>query len=131
MEKSICIFLFVLLSFIDLNAQTSFTCSHRENCKWNVTTEEFDDCDRYEDPSMFVLNADETMFTHTTESIKSTYYVNERNYDSEAELWLYSVTSDVGNKYIYAFDPKNKEIRALYTRDGVSMLIRFYVKAVF
>ena len=57
--------------------------------------------------------------------------MNERNYDTQAELWLYSVTSDVGNKYIYAFDPKNKEIRALYTRDGVSMLIRFYVKAVF
>lgn len=77
------------------------------------------------------MNESETMFTHTIESMQSTYYVSEREYDSENDVWTYNVTSDVGNKYLYIFDPKNKEVRALYVRDGKTMLLTFYVKAVF
>jgi hypothetical protein len=77
------------------------------------------------------MNKDETMFTHTIESMKSTYYVTSSEYDKEKEVWSYYVTSDVGNKYLYIFDPKNKEIRALYVKDGKSILIAFTVKAIF
>ncbi len=112
-------------------AQTSFSCYYREYCYWNEYTEEFGNCEGYEESSLFVMNDNETMFTHTIESMKSTYYVNEREYESEKELWFYSVTSDVGNKYLYVFDPKNKEVRAVYVRDGKTVLLRFYVKAVF
>lgn len=71
------------------------------------------------------------MFTHTIETMKSTYYVTSSEYDKEKDVWSYSVTSDVGNKYLYVFDPKNKEIRALYVKDGVTMMIVFTVKAIF
>lgn len=127
--------LFLLATFISLGinaiAQTSFSCHYREYCYWNDYTEEFGNCEGYDESSLFVMNDNETMFTHTIESMKSTYYVQEREYDSEKELWFYTVTSDVGNKYIYVFDPKNKEIRALFTRDGKTALLRFYVKAIF
>ena len=131
MKKAILILIFTLILVINLKSQTSISCYYREYCKWNEYTKEFGKCEGYEESSLFVMNSNETMFTHTIESMKSTYYVNERKYDSEKELWSYYVTSDVGNKYIYVFDPKNKEVRAFYIKDNETMLIRFYVKAMF
>jgi len=77
------------------------------------------------------MNESETMFTHTIETMKSTYYVNSSEYDETNKVWLYEVTSDVGNKYTYIFDIKNMQIRALYEKDGQTKLIVFTVKAYF
>lgn len=78
------------------------------------------------------MNEAETMFTHTTETMKSSYYVTGREYDSEYDVYTYLVTSDVGNKYYYIFDLKNKEIRALIKDENDNLqLLRFYVKAIF
>lgn len=125
------IFLFFVFNTIILTAQTSLSCYYREYCQWDDKAKTFGSCEGYEEASLFVLNKNETMFTHTIESLKSTYYINEKEFDGEKNLWIYSVTSDVGNKYIYVFDPKNKEIRALIDKDGKSVLLRFYVKAIF
>lgn len=126
--------LFVIFAFIgifNLKAQTSFSCTYREYCSWNQRTETFENCSGYEESSLFVMNKDETMFTHTTESTKSTYYVSSKDYDEAKEIWTYDVTSDVGNKYTFVFDPRNKEIRALYYKDGDPVMIVFTVKAIF
>lgn len=120
-----------IFSSLSLNAQTSFSCYYREYCAWNESTETFDECEGYDEASLFVMNSDETMFTHTIETMKSTYYVTSKEYDEELEVWAYDVTSDAGNEYFYVFDPKNKEIRVLYLRDGETTMIRFYVKAIF
>ena len=113
-------------------AQVSFSCYHREYCEWDDDLETFSsDCSGYDEASLFVMNDDETMFTHTTESIKSTYYVQEKEYDEKNDVWTYNVVSDVGNKYYYIFDPKNKEIRVLSERDDYNTMIRFLVKAIF
>ena len=116
----------------NLFAQLSFSCTYREYCSWNEYTEKFGNCEGYEESSLFVMNDGETMFTHTAETMKSTYYVTSKEYNAENDVYTYFVTSDVGNKYYYIFDPKNKEIRALYSdENGKSMLLRFYVKAIF
>jgi hypothetical protein len=81
--------------------------------------------------SLFVLNAEQTMFVHTIESMKSAYFISDKKYDADADTWTYTVTSDVGNKYTYVMDIGHKEIRATYTKDGKAMLVRFYIKAVF
>ena len=113
-------------------AQVSFSCWHRERCSWNEDLGNFEtECTGYDESSLFVMNESETMFTHTTESIKSTYYVNKKEYDEENDVYTYEVTSDVGNKYYYIFDPKNKEIRVLADADDYNTLTRFYVKAIF
>jgi hypothetical protein len=120
------------LVFVSISyAQTSFSCIYREYCIWNEYTEKFVNCEGYEEMSLFVVNKNETLFTHTIESMKSTYYVESSEYDSENEVFTYTTKSDVGNDYLYIFDPKNKEIRVLYVSDGKTMLIRFYVKAIF
>lgn len=127
----IIIIAFSLFVFTNMKSQTSFSCTYREYCRWNEYSKTYDKCEGYEESSLFVMNNSETMFTHTIESIKSTYYVDEREYDSKNDVYTYSVTSDVGNKYYFVFDPKNKEVRALYIRNGETILLRFYVKSIF
>ena len=115
-----------------VKAQVSFSCYHREYCPWDDDLGDFVDCHGYDEASLFVMNESETMFTHTTENIKSTYYVKEREYDEENDVWTYNVTSDVGNEYYYIFDPNNKEIRVVIVDDDEDItLLRFYVKAIF
>ena len=113
-------------------AQVSFSCYHREYCPWDDRLEDFGDCHGYDEASLFVMNESETMFTHTTETVKTTYYVKEKEYDEDLEVWTYYVTSDVGNEYIYIFDPNNKEIRVVMIDDDDEItMLRFYVKAIF
>lgn len=122
---------FMAMAFT-VKAQVSFSCYHREYCDWNESTQTYEDnCRGYDEASLFVMNESETMFTHTIESMKSTYYVQEKNYDEKNDVWTYDVVSDVGNKYFYIFDPKNNEIRFLSERDDYNTLGRFLVKAIF
>ena len=121
-----------LLCAQGLMAQTSYSCTARIYCFWSEVDEGFSDCaDLQEESSLFVMNKGRTMFTHTTEEIKSTYYV-ESSELLDSGLRVYYVVSDVGNHYMYAFDSENKEIRCLinYT-DGTSTLLTFVVKAIF
>jgi len=124
-----------LISFILLGygayAQTSYSCNYREYCDWDSENEKFVNCEGYEESSLFVMNAEETMFNHTTESIKSAYYVTTKEYDAVNDVMTYNVKSDVGNEYIYVFDKKNNEIRVLAMKDDKIIMIRFYVKAIF
>ncbi|MGB9701261.1 MAG: hypothetical protein ACPL1A_00890 [Candidatus Kapaibacteriota bacterium] len=124
--------IFVLFAITEIKAQVSFSCNYREYCDWNEKTQKFETkCDGYEESSLFVMNKNETMFTHTTPEMKSTYYVDKKEYDEQNDVYTYDVTSDVGNKYFYIFDVKNKEIRAVFEQDGKTILLRFYVKAIF
>jgi hypothetical protein len=77
------------------------------------------------------MNEAETVFTHTTETMKSSYFVKSREYDKENDVYTYYVTSDVGNDYYYIFDLKNKEVRVLIKKEDKIELLRFYVKAIF
>lgn len=115
-----------------LVAQTSYSCTNRIYCFWEESTDSFTDCgELYEENSLFVLNENKTMFTHTTETIKSTYYIKSFEV-LENGLKIYYVVSDVGNNYVYVFDNENKEIRCLIEyEDGTSVILTFFVKAIF
>ena len=131
MKQTIIILTFALFGITNLSAQTSFSCTYREYCYWNETTKKYENCEGYEESSLFVMNKAETMFTHTIESLKSTYYVESKEYDEEYDVYTYFVTSDVGNKYYYIFDPKNKEVKAVFINEGKTVLLTFTVKAIF
>lgn len=126
---------FILLLIFQTSAlvysQVSFSCTYREYCDWNNYTKKFENCEGYEESSLFVMNEAETVFTHTTETIKSSYFVKSSEYDKENDVYTYNVTSDVGNDYYYIFDLKNKEVRILITKEDTIELLRFYVKTIF
>ena len=129
--KSIILILGIICSFIDVKAQTSFSIYYNEYCVWNEGNQLYENCKGHQENSLFILNKNETMFTHTTETIKSTYYIKSTEYNKEKEFWLYHVISDVGNKYVYIFDIKNKEIKAVGLNDGKMKLVTFLIKAIF
>ena len=130
--KKLFIFLTIfLIGFNNLKAQVSFSCTYRQYCYWNENSEKYEDCKGYEESSLFVMNKAETMFTHTNETLKSTYYIDSKEYDKKNDVYTYNVTSDVGNKYYYIFDPKNKEVRAVFTKEQKIVLLTFTVKAIF
>jgi len=118
-------------------SQTSFSCNLKEQCDWNQYTESWETCaDAYENNSLFEMNKNETMFVHTTETRKSTYYVKKSRYTQEEQeegFFAYDVVSDVGNKYYFIFDMTNKEVKSIsITGDEDEWyLTRWYVKSIF
>ena len=131
MKQTIIILTLALFGLTNLKAQTSFSSTYRQYCYWNDTTEKYGNCEGYEESSLFVMNKAETMFTHTTETMKSAYYVERKEYDEKNEVYTYFVTSDVGNKYDYIFDSKNKEVRVVIKKEEETILLTFTLKAIF
>ena len=130
--KKLLLLLLLFVTPIICFSQTSFSCDLKEYCDWNEVTEVWEyDCDPFEYNCLFEMNKDETMFVHTTPTMKSTYYVKDK-LSSEDNQFTYNVVSDAGNEYYYIFDVKNEEIKAI-TEDenGNSILIRWYVKSIF
>ena len=125
------IFLLVVFSTFSVSAPTSYSCISRQYCYWDSTQSKYTDCDSYDENSLFEWNKDRTMFNHTIASMQSAYYVKSKEFDKENSVWIYDVVSDVGNKYRYCFDEKNKEVRASFQRDGKWTLLTFKVKAIF
>lgn len=131
MKKKFLLLLPALVFAVSAMAQRSYSCYYREYCNWNSTSEKFENCSGESEPSLFEMNEQETMFTHTISSMKSTYYVKSRSWNAASGLWLYTVKSDVGNSYVYVFDEKNKEIRVLITSGDDIRMVRFYIKSAF
>ena len=126
--------IFLVLTFIlvaKINAQVSFSCNYTQVCYWNSTSKEYTNCSGSESNCLFAFNKEFTMFTHTTEEMKSTYYITSSEYDQSKEIWFYYTTSDVGNKYLFIVDPKNKQIRTLPLKEGADYIIAYTIKASF
>ena len=98
--KSILVILAFVVFNLNATAQTYVSSDKRQTCYWDDASQKLSVCDNEEAfVSMFTLNADETMFVHTTEKLKSSYYVKGKTFNSEADVYTYDVMSDVGNKY--------------------------------
>ena len=120
----------IALAAIPAFAQyTYFSCDTREECQWDTTSQQFVDCQKSDENSLFKLNKDKTMFEHTTETLKSAYYVAKYTYDDVNDVDVYDVTSDVGNKYTFIVDDVSSEIRIVGTsKDGSIYMLRMHVK---
>jgi hypothetical protein len=80
---------------------------------------------------VFIVSKDEKTFTHEIESMKSNYSITEKTYDKATETWTYQVTSNEGHKYVYTFDPPNKEIRFVPKKDEKTVMQLFSIKAIY
>jgi hypothetical protein len=112
--------------------QVNLSCNLKEICDWDEKKEIWDkECNPFEYNCLFTMNEAETMFTHITESIKSTYYIKEK-LSAEDDIFSYNVVSDAGNDYFFIFDMKHKEVKAVSKdENGNSVLVRWYVKTIF
>ncbi len=129
--KKVLIFSILFVCSTNYYAQNSFSCSYRNYCTWNEISKKFENCEGYEESSLFSINKLETMITHTTETIKSIYYVNSKKISKDGQYRVYDVTSDIGNSYKYIFDVNMNKIKALYNIDDMIKMVEFDIKANF
>lgn len=128
--------LLLLLFFLSFITQYSYSqvnmsCNYREVCSYDYNTEGYDNCYKYEENSLFEINEEETVMIHTTETIKSAYYIKSKSVDTDAGIWSYNVTSDVGNEYTYMINPSEKVIGTMSKdKNGKSYVVVFHVKAI-
>ncbi|MDO4216805.1 MAG: hypothetical protein Q4D03_01365 [Bacteroidales bacterium] len=127
MKKIIIALILISLGYSTM-AQAYFSCTQRSVFVYNETTESYDLMQSYEETSLFELNENLTMFTHTTPNMKSTYYIKDQEYDEESSIYLFDVVSDVGNKYTYIFDLENKVIKVVFEDDNEIRMLLFTVK---
>lgn len=127
---SIAVFAFFMMAVV-CKAQTSFSCTERSTC---LLDEDLNvvDCINSEEASLFVFNDAETMITHTTDKGKTTYFVHDKEFNSNYDTFIYEVTSDTGNEYLFYIDPDDKSIHVFYSdEDDDIWVVSFKVKAIF
>ena len=132
MKKYLNKIIVITLLIISTNAysQISFSCDYREYCYWDKTNQEYINCRGHNESSLFDVNKGETMATHTTEDIQSTYYLSNKKVDSETNTISFIAKSDVGNSYIMMFS--DKQISFLSINDNSEIvLIKFSIKKIF
>ena len=132
MYRKVLILTAIILTSLCVHSQVFFSCTHRDFYNWDNNTESFvfvEDAG-YDENSLFELNKAETMFTHTTPTLQSAYYIREKEYDEELEVYTFEVKSDVGNNYTYFFDLKNEQIRILIDDEEETILVVFTVKKI-
>ncbi len=109
------------------SAQTYVYSSEREYCAYNTSNEEFDKCDSWEDHTLFIVDARETKFDHYTDDIKSTYFIDKKEWNDDMEMNLWYVTSDAGNKYTCIFNLEGGVIAMLYDNGDESFIVTFTI----
>jgi len=134
MKKSILTITMLLLTLVGFT-QFSISTEGTLACGWNPETEEFDvECNTSEDVTIFSFNKAETMFQHQTMEMHSTYYVTgtEHSLKDDRNLYIYFATSDVGNRYVFFFDRKYNEVRAIPDTDSDdTWMATWFIKGVF
>lgn len=124
--------LFIVVAGMQLNAQMHISTNLRQDYSWSesqdkwVLTSEDD-----QSSTLFDFNKDLTMFTHTTATITSTYYIKSSTKNTDNNTWEFDVVSDVGNKYHVILDPDNNNIRFIGTdSNGDTYLVRHTIKQI-
>ena len=123
------LFLSMMVSYI-LKSQTAlFSTDYQEYCIWNDSTSHFENCQGADESTLFTLNKTKTQFIHTTDQSKSAYFIDSWNYDQPNDVYIYKVTSDVGNKYTFVIDLHHYQIRILgIDAYGHPYMLKHYIK---
>ena len=124
--------LLFLITIGVLKSQTNISSDEFDVCKWFPTDNYVDECVTVKQPCLFFVNKAETMIIHTTPTLKSTYYVQNKNYFEDTKTFVYNVNSDVGNSYVIAIDFKKSQVRIfLENGNNDSYMSRYYIKSAY
>jgi len=120
---------FLLTNLFAIQAQNVFfTTNYTEYAPWDEEAQDFVDFNGQDQETTFELFEDLSQFIHTTETMQSTYTVNENNYDENTETYEFDVTSDVGNNYQFIIDLNDKKLKVIgIDDDGSAYMVLFHV----
>jgi hypothetical protein len=111
-------------------ASTFFSIEGLDYCIYDSVNKNFNSCTaRAGEASLFELNAGRTMFTHTTPSMTSHYYVQTKKFDSQYNLYTFDVISDVGNKYTFYLPADGTGNLSIFKEQGnQSYMLKHHIK---
>ena len=89
----------------------------------------FTNCKGFEENSLFEVSKDEQTINCTREGIKTTYTIFKKEYYKINDIKIFHAASSEGNKFVYTFDLKNKEISFVPENDEKTVLQIFTVKS--
>lgn len=129
MKKLIFLFSFLALLMQQIAAQMHISTNHQKNFQYDAEAEDFiligED---KESVTFFEFNEGMTMFKHTTPTLTSSYIINSSKQDEENETWEFSITSDVGNKYVMILNPGEKKLSFLVKKEDSIIVIQHSIK---
>lgn len=73
------------------------------------------------EPSIFEINAEETVIKYAQMEVSDTYFITEKDYDEKSNTYQYRVTSVNGKKSIYIIDYDKGYITQLYHEPRANM----------
>ncbi len=116
-------------------AQMNISTSSKEYYDWNVNDQEWIYRSKEESFTFFEFNKNFTYVKHVTSTISSGYLIKESVRDQEdgKNQYIFSIVSDVGNKYTMIIDMANENISFLKSEgvnDSDSYWIKYTIKKV-
>ena len=126
------IILFGILCFITtiVFGQLRVSTYSRLDFSWDESNDDWKfESEDEESLTFFEFNEDFTLVKHTTSSSTSGYLIKSQEHDEEdgADQYIFTIVSDLGNKYIMVYDFKNKNIR--FIPEDFSKMIKFKIKS--
>jgi len=112
------------------SAQLHISTNLRQDFSWDEVNDEWKLGSTDEESlTFFEFNKEFTMLKHTTSTITSAYIIKSSEHDETdgRDQYIYSIVSDVGNKYMMIVDIKYDNIRFV-ANDG-SYMVRHRIKA--
>lgn len=106
---------------------TFYSIDTRRTCDWDANKKTFVNCNTQNEKSMFELNADKTIITHTTNTMKSQYYIREKSFDSKDNTTTYITRSDSGLSRTFIMDESKEYIYVLVTQNNQTYTIFFHI----
>ncbi len=110
---------------------TYYSVDNVDYCVYDSVQKNFKICTNKPDASsLFELNANGTMFTHTTADLTSRYYVKSKKFDKDLNVYEYQVMSDVGNGYTFYVPVSGSGFFSILKDNGnQSYLLKHHIKS--
>jgi len=107
---------------------TYFSTQKKNTCFWDAQQRQYRNCQEEDAATLFVLNANKSIFKHTTDQMTSTYYVQGTEYDNTNKLMKYNVVSDAGNKYMFMVTDDGSYLTIFCEKGNDSYIVKYTVR---
>ncbi|HVV04394.1 MAG TPA: hypothetical protein VHC96_09220 [Puia sp.] len=110
------------------SGSTYFSTDKKNTCFWDAQQRQYRNCQEENASTLFVLNANKTMFKHTTDQMVSAYYVQHTEYDNANKLMKYDVVSDAGNKYTFMVRDDGSNLTIFCDKGDNSYIVQYSIR---
>ena len=106
----------LVLFFFPINVFSQFTWNTKEIhiCKFNNSSQFFEDCETYREKALIRINEENTTLNLITSSYKRNFYINNIEKDKELDVLILELIEDDGEDFFCVLDENKGEFRIMY-----------------